>query len=72
MNAIDRLEQAAYEMYHALMVVTKDPNIKSFLSNLDPHALKQCEDSIQVYINRNNREWMADRYERLQDEAYEL
>lgn len=62
MNAIDRLDQAAYEMYNALQVICKEPNISSILSNLDPHALKQCEDAVQVYINRNNKEWMADRY----------
>ena len=62
MNAIDRLDQAAYEMYNALSVVILDSNINSFLSNYDPKALQQARDAVQVYLNRNDKEWMANRY----------
>jgi hypothetical protein len=74
MNAIDRLDQAAYEMYQALQVICKDPDIRSWLDIKDPMALKQCEVAVQVYLNRNDKEWMAQRYgsEDAQVEAYEL
>ena len=62
MNAIDRLDQAAYEMYNALSVVILDSNTNSFLSNYDPKALQQARDAVQVYLNRNDKEWMANRY----------
>ena len=62
MNAIDRLDQAAYEMYNALQVMILDRNINSFLSNLDPKALEQAQSAVQVYLNRNDKEWMANRY----------
>lgn len=72
MNAIDRLDQAAYEMYNSLMVICKDPDISNFLSHQDPQALKQCRDSLQVYLHRNDRAWMAERYEMQQDLAHNL
>ena len=62
MNAIDRLDQAAYEMYNALGVVILNSNINKFLSNQDPKALQQARDAVQVYLNRNDKEWMANRY----------
>jgi len=62
MNAIDRLDQAAYEMYNALQVICKDPIISEWLDNNDPMALKQCEVAVQVYLHRNDKEWMAQRY----------
>lgn len=62
MNAIDRLDQAAYEMYNALQVVILDKNINSILSNLDPKALEQAQSAVQVYLNRNDKEWMNERY----------
>lgn len=42
-------DAVAAKMYNALMVIALDPNIKSFLSNLDPKALEQVEDAIEVY-----------------------
>lgn len=62
MNAIDRLDQAAYEMFHALQVICKDPVISNWLHIADPMALKQCQDASQVYIMRNDSEWMEKRY----------
>ena len=62
MNAIDRLDQAAYEMYNALMVVTQDPIISNYLQSQDPYALKQAQDAVQVYLNRNDKQWMENRY----------
>lgn len=64
MNIIDRLDQAAYEMHHALQVICQTPDIRSFLSNLDPQALAQCEKAIEVYQHRSDRTWFAERYER--------
>lgn len=57
MNAIDRLDQAAYEMYNALQVITQDPAIKSYLSHKDPSALHQGQGAVQTYLNRNDKEW---------------
>jgi len=62
MNAIDRLDQAAYEMYNALQVICKDPVISNWLYTQDRFALKQAQDAVQVYLNRNNKEWMENRY----------
>ena len=62
MNAIDRLDQASYEMYQALQVICKDPVIANWLHIADPYALKQCQDASQVYLNRNDHEWMEKRY----------
>lgn len=62
MNAIDRLDQAAYEMFHALQVICKDPVIANWLHIADPMALKQCQEASQVYLNRNDKEWMEKRY----------
>lgn len=62
MNAIDRLDQASYEMYNALQVITLTPGILEHLEASDPQALKQCRDALQVYLHRNDKEWMADRY----------
>ena len=60
MNTIDRLDQAAYEMYNALQVIVLDRNINDFLSKNDTKALQQCKLSMQTYLNRNNKEWMAE------------
>lgn len=62
MNAIDRLDQASYEMYQALQVICMDPVISNWLHTTDPYALKQAQDAVQVYINRDDREWMEKRY----------
>jgi hypothetical protein len=62
MNAIDQLDQAAYEMYNALQVICKDPVISNWLYAQDRYALKQAQDAVQVYVNRNDKEWMEKRY----------
>ena len=62
MNAIDRLDQASYEMYNALQVICQDPVISNWLHTTDPYALKQAQDAVQVYLNRNDHEWMENRY----------